>query len=118
MTKSNSKSTQKKSTKTIKSQTNSCPILQKIHEISLEEKLEHRRKKQAQRKKKRKIAKDRRRENIHNAQDSSSTIGEEAIVSIPTKKQPPPPPKVKAPIRRLLDHPHTFDVSQEYWDIV
>lgn len=112
MTKSNSKITQKKTAKSITSQTNSCPILQKIHEVSLEEKIEHRRKKQANRKLKRQMAKEKRRENIHDALDSPPTNGEVAIAGIPRKKQPPPPPKVKAPIRRMLDHPHTFDVSQ------
>ena len=116
LTKSNStNTTQKKTTKSIKNQTISCPILQKIHEVSLEEKLERRRKKQAQRKLKRQMAKERLRENIHDEQDSTSTNEEVAIASVPTKKQPPPPPKVKAPIRRFLDHPHTFDVSQDPW---
>jgi hypothetical protein len=113
MTKSNSKITQEKTAKSVKSQTNSCPILQKIREVSLEEKIEHRRKKQANRKLKREMAKEKRRENIHDTLGSPSTNGEVATAGIPRKKQPPPPPKVKAPIRRMLDHPHTFDVSQE-----
>ena len=112
MTKSNSKITQEKTAKSVKSQTNSCPILQKIREVSLEEKIEHRRKKQAKRKLKREMAKEKRRETIHDTLGSPSTNEEVAIAGIPRKKQPPPPPKVKAPIRRLRDDSHSFDESQ------
>ena len=102
------KTSQKKSAKVVKSHTNLCPILQKIDSVSLEEKLEHRRKKQLKIRMKREAAKERRRQRIEDAKNSCN--GEEVITVV--KKQAPPLPKVKIPIRRMLDIPHTFDSSE------
>ena len=102
------KTSQKKSAKVVKSQTNLCPILQKIEAVSEEEKLQHRYEKQLKIRVKRKAAKERRRQSIVDAMNSSN----EKEVIIFVKKQAPPSPKVQNPTRRMLDIPHTFDSSK------